>query len=413
MLNVFINFAQIYTVKIDIFRPFTLLATPPMTHTSCVDKAFVILIKFLLLLCSIQKRGTHTVLVLRNIYLMFFLGTFTLGFNVTIKTRSHFRKSDPTIPSVIASWQDAPQEQYVFRNSRLEEHAVFKTFDEVYFFAHQLPQHAITYRYNPKHHVDGTVLRKLVNQLIDEIHAGKRRFTNFTAIKDCDFNYTKRIGLMVLRFNEYPFIVKLFMEHPQSLTSQYNKGFAPLCCFYMSGGINRHLIGFTRLKNLDFIRTKIATEPSWAQKIDTPRKWFFMPDQTRWIQLTGFNIGNKKQSSTRLPGTYCIIADKIETNTTTSMFNKRDSQTCLNLCKFLDFAIDPHIANFMWEKGTNKLVLIDTENFRAMVGFRHIKDCNNYFDWYMHLAEKFISDTYFRSKKDLQALHKQLSLESS
>lgn len=342
-------------------------------------------------------------LMSRSIIRIIAIGTLIAHGYTHIFPRSPFRKIDPDIPSIVTSWQDAPEQRSVFRNSRLEEYALFKIFDENYFFAHHLPQDSITYRYQPHLAISGTTLQQCINHLIEEIHTGKKRFTYFTILKDSDFNYKKRIGLIVLRFNDYPFVVKVFMEHPQSLTDPYNKGFAPLCSFYSGGGINRHLVGFTRIKNLDYLREKIAADAYWSPRIDTPRKWFFFPEKSRWIKLVGSNINGKKELSTRLPGTYCIIADAIETDTKTSMFSKHDSKVCLGLCQFLNLAIDPHINNFMWEKGTNKLVVIDTEQFSTMMGFRKKAPFNSYLGWYCLLTEKIVSDVLFKSKSSLRS----------
>lgn len=328
---------------------------------------------------------------------------FSICFITYIQARSPFRKPDPSIPMITVSWEH-DKNSYILRDSHLEEYSIFKTFDEKFFFEHELPQQPITYRNNPKKSVSGAKLQKLVDELIDEILAGKKVFKHFTVLRARDFNRAECIGLMVLKFKNYPFVVKIFMENPQSLTSPYSKGLVPLFSFYMGGGINRHLVGFTRIKNLEYIKTKLATDNYWSQLVDTPRKWFLLPRQNRWIKIVGTNIGSQKTITTQLPGTYCIIADAIASEKKTSMLNKDDNHTCLSLCRFLDFSIDPHIDNFMWEKDTEKLVIVDTEHFPTFMGFREIQHFDSYLEWLAHLSGKCLNDIFFRSKKDRQLL---------
>ncbi len=350
----------------------------------------------------LKKRGVGTVLISRSTMKIFIAIALIFNPYSNISSRSPFRKIDPNTPTITTAWQDDSSQYFVFRNSRLEKHALFDTFNESYFFEHHLPKEPIQHRYQPEQATAGAVLQHIINNLIAEIHAGKKKFEHFTVLKDGDFNYKKHLGLIVLRFNEHPFVVKIFMEHPQSLTNPYNKGFAPLCSFYSGGGINRHLIGFTRIKNLAYLREKIASDPSWSKLVDTPRKWFFLPEKNRWISLVGTHMDNNETLTTRLPGTYCIVADAIETNAKTSMFSKHDSAICLGLCKFLDLAIDPHINNFMWEKDTHKLVVIDTERFSTMMGFQNTVPFQSYFDWYKLLAEKVVRDVLFTPKSALK-----------
>jgi hypothetical protein len=317
----------------------------------------------------------------------------------TSHARSPFRPKDPLMPRIEAQWQGDPI-TYTMHDYHLTENAIFKTFDEKFFHKHILPNGEISYRNAPAITVSGATLKALIDNLIDEISSGRKNFTHFTILRNRDFNASEQIGLMILKFNDYPFVVKLFMETPKSLSNRYAKGMVPLFLFYMGGGINRHLIGFTRIKNLENIKHKIKHDPYWSTIVDTPRKWFVHPKKSRSIVITGYNMGITNPITTRLPGIYCIIADAIETNKKTSMFNKIDNHTCINLCKFLDFGIDPHIDNFMWESATNKLVVVDTEHFPTLIGFKEIKIFDSYFEWLFHLTGKFLGDTFFRSKHD-------------
>ncbi len=313
--------------------------------------------------------------------------------------RSQFRPQDPQMPRIETRWQQE-SESFTLRDYHLTEYSLFQTFDEKFFNNHLLPSEKIVYRADTSKTVSGEILKKLIDELIDEMYAGKKTFKHFTIIRNRDFNSSEFMGLIILKFNDYPFVVKLFMETPKSLASPYSKGIVPLFTFYMGGGINRHLIGFTRIKNLEIITAKIKADPSWSTFIDTPRKWFLRPNKSKWIEITGHNFGTKEPIKKCLPGTYCIIADAIESSRKTSMLNKRDNTLCLDVCKFLDFWIDPHIDNFMWEAGTNKLVVVDTEHFPSLMGFEQNMMFDSYVSWLTYLAGKFLNDTFFRSKAE-------------
>ena len=82
----------------------------------------------------------------------------------------------------------------------------------------------------------------------------------------------------------------------------------------MGGGVNRHLSGFTRIKNAQAFKEFITKNPYWQSRVDMPRKWFWLPCNTRWITIAGANIGKYKQVSIDIPGTYCIVADAIVLN---------------------------------------------------------------------------------------------------
>lgn len=58
----------------------------------------------------------------------------------------------------------------------------------------------------------------------------------------------------------------------------------------------------------------------------------------------------------------------------------------------------------MIEKGTKKLVIVDTEHFPTVVGFRkRPPKCKNYTSWYLQLSSKCGKETFFRTKKERRA----------
>ena len=56
----------------------------------------------------------------------------------------------------------------------------------------------------------------------------------------------------------------------------------------------------------------------------------------------------------------------------------------------------------MYEKGNNKLIIVDTEHFPSLVGFKEKKKkrFNNYSQYYLHLARKCTNDLLCRTKHD-------------
>jgi hypothetical protein len=228
-------------------------------------------------------------------------------------------------------------------------------------------------------------------------------------LKGQDFNNREFCGLLVLKFKNYPFVLKLFIENPQSFVNPYNKGLEPGAFFVMGGGIMRHLTGFTRIRNLEDINMLIRSDPYWSQIVDTPRKWHWLPENPRWFHVEGRNLGpSGKVLHTSLPSIYAIIADEIVIDKEKTLLHQRHALRCMRLCQFTDYRIDPHINNFRIERNTGKLVLIDTENFRVLVGLRDHFSVDSYITWYLNLGRKFLTDKFFRDKKT----RKQIQLEA-
>ena len=145
-------------------------------------------------------------------------------------------------------------------------------------------------------------------------------------LKDSDFNSRSVSGLIILKFKEYPFVLKLFIKTPETFVKPLSEGMIPRFFFRMGGGINRHLSGFTRVKNLEEIRKKIEANPEWNELIDTPRKWFWLPKNPRWIEVRSKNIGPSGELKTELPAMYGIVADFIENDKSFSLWNTEDRE---------------------------------------------------------------------------------------
>lgn len=329
-----------------------------------------------------------------------FLSILIFSISLPLKgTRSILRPTDHPTPRITTQW-DGDSTTYSLKDSHLEEYPLFKTFDHDFFYSHILPTEPLTYRNEPQKTVEHEIINDLIEDLLQEINKKKRKYTHFTVLRRKNFNRRKKCGMMTLKFNEYPFILKVCIETPKSFVNPNCKGLDNIWFFPMGGGVNRHLAGFTRIKNLEIIKEKIAQSPYWSTIIDMPRKWHWVSKNTRNIELTGYNIGPKPTIKTKIPGTYCIIADAISFEKQFEPGNPEDTQTALALCNYLENWIDAHIDNFMIEKNTGKTVIIDTEHFPTVVGMKERKIFDTYFEWYSYLASKCARDWFFRTKKE-------------
>jgi hypothetical protein len=314
--------------------------------------------------------------------------------------RSPLRRPDPLCPVITTRWTDG-KKLYRLRDSHLEVNALFHLYDEAHFMENLLPMGELSFRNDPSQSVKGKEISELVEGLLKEIKNKKKKYTNFTILKKRDFNVRKQAGLLIVKCTKYPFVVKLFMETPRSFIRPYNKGFEPACFFIIGGGATRHFIGFTRIKNMHVMRKRLKNNPHWSKRIDIPRKWFWLPkDAQRKMELTGYNIGGHKKISIEVPAIYAVITDEIKVERKFSIFDRKDRRTAIDLCNFLLCRIDPHIENFLVEKETGKIVIIDTEHFPSLVGFKKRPRITRYTSWYLHLVAKFIKDRYFRTKRD-------------
>ena len=288
----------------------------------------------------------------------------------------------------------------------LKNIAYFKTFNKQYFEKYALPDHIPILKNQQKSTLEGTHIKKLINDLILEIIENKRWYTNFDIVKNRDFNEKEHCGMLVLKFKNYPLILKLFFENPKSLTLPLNKGLEPCFFFFMGGGVNRHLTGFTRLRNRELIEQTIKDSPQWRGKVKLPRKWFFIPSSSQWIALEGINIGNKEHQYIEIPGIYAIIADEIKPERVFSLYNKEDRKIALQLSHDSNMIIDANISNFRIEQRTGALTIIDTEHFPSMVGIKERKKFSSYVDFYSYLANKFIFDSMFQTKRQRRMAQK-------
>ncbi len=311
--------------------------------------------------------------------------------------RSPWRPRDPLIPEVSASYK-GEEKSYHLKDHHLELHALFSKYKHDEFMERLLPDGPIPFRNDPKQTVDAAELKREAEVLLQELREKKTSFTYFTKIKDADYNPRIISGLIIVKYKKYPFILKLFIKTPETFVKQ-SEGLIPKFFFRMGGGTNRHLSGFTRIRNLEEVSKVIDVSPQWTGKIDLPRKWFWLPKDARYIELRSKNLGPHGPQKTLIPAIYGVIADAIEADTSYSMFNETNRETALAFAKYVENRVDAHADNFMVEKGTRKTVLVDTEHFPTMIGLKEPMYYDSYKSWYLQLSLKCVKDNFLRSKQ--------------
>lgn len=317
----------------------------------------------------------------------------------TLLCRSALRPRNSYTPLIITNWVGDTRKSYL-RDSHLELYPLFGLYDEKHVKENLLPTGPITFRNDPSKSISGKELSDMIEHFVGEVKRRKRKFRDFVTLKARDFCRRKQAGLIVAKCKKYPFVVKLFLETPQGFVRPYQKGLEAGCIFTIGGGSCRHLLGFTRIKNLKTIEKRIKKNAHWSKRIDVPRKWFWLPAREPKMEVTAYNLGGHKEIKQQLPSVYAIIADEIKAERTFTLLNSDDKRTAIDLSNFLLCSIDPHINNFMVEEGTGKIVIIDTEHFPSLVGLKKRPRITYYSSFYMELTTKFVKSRFFRNKKE-------------
>ncbi|RTL06583.1 hypothetical protein EKK58_04580 [Candidatus Dependentiae bacterium] len=321
----------------------------------------------------------------------------------SLSARSIFR-TDSGLPTIKVSNSKKPSQKYIQKDSHLTYDAIFALYDSQYLIKNYLPKKPIIDFENKRKQYSGKKIDKDLQKLIQEVRKGKRKFRQFTVLKNSNFNEHLKCGLLILKHKKMPFVIKLFMEHPETLVQPTSKGLEPVFFFYM-GGANRHFAGFTRIKNREYIEDWAQKNDKWRGKIILPRKWFWLPKDPEWIRIEGENIRHDdKKETINIPGTYAIVAD---------FFNYQECETykkdrkniIMDFCNDINMYVDPHENNFIITKNTRDpnsfaLAIIDTEHFPTMVGIDTTEKISytSHTQWIFQLAFKCLQDIYFRLK---------------
>lgn len=328
--------------------------------------------------------------------------------SIFISGRSIHRAPNPTIPyiTVTASNQDYAQMWLKsHKKPKVNQHRsqfwrrkTLKTFENSNFKKHMLPCGYIKYRRGDNSiHTD--VLKEKNEFVLQEILDGERKFTDFIILKDTDFNYSNLSGLIVLKYKNYPFVLKLFIEHPHTFVDPFNKGFAASGLFILNGNL-RHLSGFTRIHNLEYARKLLSKDPEYRYYLDFPRKWYWLPQAEPYLTIEWHDQYYQHHETIKLPGIYGIVCDFIETDKKIQQQEIHTlRQISIDVGTYLHNIIDSYVDNFVPEKDSNKIVIIDTEHFPTMVGLDKSMNANGYIQWWFELAGKYIKTAFMRSKQ--------------
>ncbi len=324
--------------------------------------------------------------------------------SLTPRTWQH-RAEDPNAPEVKTCYVDDTKE-YSLKSYDFQHSTLFELFDLKHFQENMLPSGPITLRYKPQETIDGTLLSKHVEECYKQLSKPRRsirKLKNMKFLKKNNFNFKKANGLAIFRLTKPPFdnfVVKLFIETPCDLVRPYKKDLEQNCLFAMGGGISRYLVGFTRIKNLQYARSKVAASPYWSTLVDFPRKWFWVPPSCRWFTVTGYNVGGKAEQSIKLPSVYAVICDAIESDRALSKDDPDEAALVISLVRYLGEHMDPNIPNYMIEKNTGIVVCSDTEHFPSNVGLTARLDYDNHRQWMFELIKKYFRDNFFRTKNE-------------
>ncbi|MBN2267507.1 MAG: hypothetical protein JW725_04155 [Candidatus Babeliaceae bacterium] len=304
------------------------------------------------------------------------------------------------VPQIETYWSNTPHGQhYTLTDNCLEAWAMFGRYDKTFLEKCRLPEQ-VMYRNKPGHSVSKKELEGLLEKLTAEIlsnkHSSRLKLSHFSILKDHDFSYGKSSGLIILKCTKHPFVVKLYLETPETFVRPFSKGLIPAFFFVMGGGINRYLAGFTRIPNLHAINNIIKQNERWRNKISTPRKWYWTPANVKNFTVIGHNMGSQALSAS-LPSVYAIICDEIIKEREFELSRAEDRAMGIELVHLFGNRLDPHICNFIVEKDTGKITFIDTEHFGSLVGLREELHYESYTGWITQLIGKCFRNAMFKT----------------
>jgi hypothetical protein len=320
-----------------------------------------------------------------KIKILFLLTSFISSKN--LNARSIHRPADPDDPCIYVT-SSLTGDCYKMIDSQLQNYPIFNCYNEDHFNKNLLPA-TINFRYEPEKFVSAKEINDKIDNLISELKNKKRIFSDFKVLKCTDFNSRKKAGFIVVKFKDYPFVLKLFKETPKSITDFSTRGVQERAIFAMSSSM-RHFAGLTRIRNIEKIKKTISPNHKWYNELSLPRKWFWLPENPDFLLIKAHNLGGKKESVTKIPAFYAIICDEIK-------FSKKkvSINDCIEFCSELNFILDPHYKNFTYDEINGKLTIIDTEFFPILMGLRHkLKPYKNYLDWYTMLGCQFIKHKF-------------------
>ncbi len=328
-------------------------------------------------------------------------------FSVTLHPRNPRRKTDQTCPKIEVFASDhkihkdwyfpsnkKPAKKHTLQNNFLRLRPIKHGFDETFFNQNYLPKDNITFR-SSNDIVSGLKLSEIAETLIEEIKQGKTNFSHFKVLKDSGFNYKTRAGLIVLKYKNYPFVIKVSIEHPHTMINPFSKSYEASGIFIMGGNL-RHLTNFTRITNLKRIKELLCFNPFYLYNLDFPRKWYWKPENGYDLEIH-WKCGNQKDFA-KIPSIYAVISDFIFTEEYQP--HHELNKLSMKVATDVGFLIDPHAGNILIEKNTRKYVLLDTENFRLMTGLDTPMNATKYIGWYIELLSRSSKTCFLRNRTE-------------
>ncbi len=316
--------------------------------------------------------------------------------------RSPLRRPSHQTPTLVVS-DDCTRSSYARSSSHYKKHPIFTIFDYRFFLDHHVPAEGIP-------HPDGscmvskTTIDSLIYEIVTALKEGCPLEPYCTIIRDANFNYTTLCGLIMVKLNNYPLIVKLFRETPESFVSPFSKGFEPTTFFFMSGGSNRHIAGLTRIPNRYHLLSLIKADKKWLSIVRIPRKWYWSPQPIEWLYVDGYHLDAGSPLHTKIPALYAVIADYIDTPPETKLGIEAQKDIIMDLCCVCSLHLDPHMKNFIIgtqpESDIPTITIIDTEDHSVMTGITEPITYTNHLEWYAMLTKKFLKDLLFNIKQD-------------
>jgi hypothetical protein len=268
------------------------------------------------------------------------------------------------LPELYTKWVGTTQETHFIRAAYLKPH-IFSIFNPTDFEKYQLPSGSISYRNNPELSVSTQELSSAIEHAVQELREGKTP-TQFAVLKDKEFNRKNVSGSLILKSKAHPFVVKIFIENPRSFLTPYENGFQHAVMHRITGGVNRYLAGFSRIENLERVKSQVA-QLNIPMELDFPRKWYWKSSAAPWFEVRGAQFDGKEYRM-ELPSVYAVVADHIESSHTVADMRRLHRRNMFAIFKAYDFEIDPNTKNFVIEDSSQKMVLIDTEHFPTVIG---------------------------------------------
>lgn len=314
--------------------------------------------------------------------------------------RSPLRKPSQQTPMIVVSDSTSPH-SYARSCNHYKKDPIFTVFDYQFFIEHLTPATGVA-DIHGNHMIDQATLNNILHEILSALKAPNSPLPHCTIMHDRNFNYTTQCGLIILKLHDYPLVIKLFKETPESFVSPFSKGFEPTTFFLMSGGSNRHIAGLTRIPNRLRLLAQIEKSEQWKDRVIIPRKWYWTPQPIEWLRIDGYHLDAKTTLHTEIPATYAVIADYVAAEQTTSLDLKMQKNLIMDLCTLCSLHLDPHMKNFVISTKPDSeipiIAIIDTEDHACMTGLTEPVTYTTHIEWYAVLTRKFLKDLLFNVK---------------